>query len=63
MQAISYVHGAHETPLIGETIGAYLDGIAARYGQHDALIVAHQNVRWTYLEFQQRVHRLAAGLL
>ncbi|PMQ18213.1 AMP-binding protein [Janthinobacterium sp. AD80] len=63
MQAMSYVHGAHETPLIGETIGAYLDGIAARYGQHDALIVAHQNVRWTYLEFQQRVHRLAAGLL
>ena len=63
MQAMSYVHGAHETPLIGVTIGAYLDGIAARYGQHDALIVAHQNVRWTYLEFQQRVHRLAAGLL
>lgn len=29
MQAMSYVHGAHETPLIGETIGAYLDGIAA----------------------------------
>jgi len=63
MQAMSYVHGAHETPLIGETIGAYLDGVAARYGQHDALIVAHQNVRWTYAEFQQRVHRLAAGLL
>ncbi|SDH15129.1 AMP-binding protein [Janthinobacterium sp. YR213] len=63
MQAMSYVHGAHETPLIGETIGAYLDGIAARHGQQDALIVAHQNVRWTYLEFQQRVHRLAAGLL
>ncbi|MFZ4875012.1 AMP-binding protein [Janthinobacterium sp. Mn2066] len=63
MQALSYVHGAHETPLIGETIGAYLDGIAARHGQHDALIVAHQNVRWTYSQFQQRVHRLAAGLL
>ena len=63
MQDMSYVHGAHQTPLIGETIGAYLDGIAARYGEHDALIVAHQNVRWTYGQFQQRVHRLAAGLL
>ena len=63
MQDMSYVHGAHQTPLIGETIGAYLDGIAARYGEHDALIVAHQHVRWTYREFQQRVHRLAAGLL
>lgn len=63
MQDMSYVHGAHETPLIGDTIGAYLDAIAARYPQHDALIVAHQQVRWTYGEFQQRVHRLAAGLL
>lgn len=63
MQDMSYVHGAHETPLIGETIGAYLDAIAARYPQQDALIVAHQQVRWTYGEFRQRVHRLAAGLL
>ena len=63
MQDMSYVHGAHETPLIGDTIGAYLDAIAARYPQHDALIVAHQQVRWSYGEFQQRVHRLAAGLL
>lgn len=63
MQDMSYVHGAHETPLIGDTIGAYLDAIAARYPQHDALIVVHQQVRWTYGEFRQRVHRLAAGLL
>jgi len=63
MTTMSYVHGAHATPLIGETIGTYLDGIAARYGQHDALIVPHQNVRWTYSQFQQRVHQLAAGLL
>ena len=63
MQDMSYVHGAHETPLIGATIGAWLDGIATRYSERDALIVAHQNVRWTYGQFQQRVHRLAAGLL
>ena len=63
MQDLSYVHGAHETPLIGTTIGAYLDAIAARHPQRDALIVAHQQVRWTYGQFQQRVHKLAAGLL
>ena len=63
MQKASYVHGAHQTPLIGETIGAYLDTVAERFGGHDALIVAHQNVRWTYAQFHQRVSHLAAGLL
>ncbi|MDC8759676.1 AMP-binding protein [Janthinobacterium fluminis] len=63
MQQLSYVHGAHDTPLIGSTIGAYLDDVAARFGERDALVVAHQNVRWTYREFHRRVERLAAGLL
>jgi fatty-acyl-CoA synthase len=62
MQA-SYAHGAHDVPLIGETIGSYLDGIAARFGEREALVVAHQNVRWTYRELQERAERLAAGLL
>jgi fatty-acyl-CoA synthase len=59
----SYVHGAHDTPLIGATIGQYLDTIAARHGENDALVVPHQGVRWTYAEFNARVTRLAAGLL
>ena len=59
----SYVHGAHDTPLIGATIGAYLDTIAARHGANDALVVPHQGVRWTYAEFNDRVTRLAAGLV
>ena len=63
MQQASYVHGAHDAPLIGETIGAFLDGVAQRHGDREALVVAHQNVRWTYREFHERVNRLAAGLL
>jgi fatty-acyl-CoA synthase len=59
----SYVHGAHDVPLIGETIGAYLDSVAARFGASEALVIPHQEVRWTYDEFNQRVTRLAAGLL
>jgi fatty-acyl-CoA synthase len=62
-QSLSYVHGAHDVPLIGETIGRYLAGIAERHGGNDALVVPHQGVRWTYLEFDERVTRLAAGLL
>lgn len=59
----SYVHGTHDVPLIGETIGDFLTNIAARYADNDALVVPHQGVRWTYREFDERVTRLAAGLL
>nr|WP_217344704.1 AMP-binding protein [Noviherbaspirillum sp. L7-7A]MBV0878878.1 AMP-binding protein [Noviherbaspirillum sp. L7-7A] len=62
MQQASYVHGAYDVPLIGETIGAFLDGVAERHGDQPALVVAHQNVRWTYRQFHERVNRLAAGL-
>lgn len=62
-QSLSYVHGAHEVPLIGESIGVHLASIAGRFGDNDALIVRHQNIRWTYREFDERVTRLAAGLL
>ena len=60
---LSYVHGAHDLPLIGDTIGIFLKNIAARHGDNDALVVPHQDVRWTYREFDERVTRLAAGLL
>lgn len=62
-QSLSYVHGAHAQPLIGESIGVHLAGIAARFGDNDALVVRHQDIRWTYREFDERVTRLAAGLL
>ena len=62
-QSLSYVHGAHDVPLIGQTIGPYLSMIAERFGDREALVVRHQDVRWTYNEFNERVTRLAAGLL
>ena len=51
----SYVHGAHDVPLIGATIGDFLDTIAARFGANEALVVPHQGVRWTYAVFNARV--------
>ncbi|MGH6929228.1 MAG: AMP-binding protein, partial [Dongiaceae bacterium] len=59
----SYVHGASDVPLIGQTIGEYFDGVVARFPGADALIVRHQKVRWTYRQLQQRVDAFAAGLL
>lgn len=64
MQALaSYVHGAHEVALIGTTIGDFLATISARFGANEALVVPSQGVRWTYTEFDERVTRLAAGLV
>ena len=59
----SYVQGTANVPLIGETIGSAFDRAAARFGQRDALIVRHQNVRWSYAELRRHVDNLAASLL
>ena len=59
----SYVHGASETALIGETIGAHFDQAVRRRPDAEALVVRHQNIRWTYRELQREVDAFAAGLL
>jgi fatty-acyl-CoA synthase len=59
----SYVHGASDIPLIGETIGALLDRIVARWPDRPALVVRDQAIRWSYAEFLEEVDRIASGLL
>jgi fatty-acyl-CoA synthase len=59
----SYVHGASDVPFIGDTIGVYFDKVVERFGGRDALIVRHQQIRWTYRELKQWVDAFAAGLL
>src|SRR3954471_4543500 len=59
----SYLHGASSTPLIGETIGVRFDHIAELFGERDALISRHQQIRWSYRELKQRVDAFAGGLL
>jgi len=58
----SYVHGASRVPLIGETIGAHFDRITMKYREREALVVRHQDIRWSYGELRRRVDNLAAGL-
>ena len=60
---LSYVHGASNQPLIGETVGQFFDSVCAKWPSRPALIVRHQKVRLTYAELQREVDRLAAGLL
>ena len=59
----SYVHGASDIPLIGETIGVHFDRIVERHGERDALIVRHQHIRWSYCELQAQIDAFAAGLV
>ena len=61
--AISYVHGAMDLPLLGETIGQNLDRTASRFPDTEALVVRSQGVRWTYRELVARAEAFAAGLL
>ena len=59
----SYVHGASTVRLIGETLGANFDRAVARWRDELALVVRHQQVRWSYGELGPRVDDFAAGLL
>ncbi|MGB7078542.1 MAG: AMP-binding protein [Xanthobacteraceae bacterium] len=60
---LSYVHGASEQPLIGQTIGQFFDAICDQYPARPALVVRHQNVRLSYGELRTEVDKLATGLL
>jgi fatty-acyl-CoA synthase len=59
----SYVSGVGETPLLGLTIGEMFDQIVAQYPEHEALIVRHQGLRYTYRQLRQEVDRCARGLM
>ena len=48
----SYVNGASEQPLIGETIGRFFDDVCAKWASRPALIVRHQKVRLSYGELR-----------
>jgi len=59
----SLVKGPTDFPLLDMTIGQALDATAKRWGATEALVVCHQNVRWTWSELEQRATALARGLL
>jgi fatty-acyl-CoA synthase len=60
---LSYAHGASSVPLLGETIGANLERVVARWPEAAALVCRHQAVRWSYRELNERVDALARGLV
>ncbi len=63
MNVPSYVHGASDRPLLGEPIFQNLRRTAARFGDREALVVAHQTYRATYGELVAQCEEVACGLM
>ncbi len=59
----SYVCGTSNEPLRYQTVGQAFDETVARFGDREALVVRHQDVRWSYRELSRRVDEVSAGLL
>jgi fatty-acyl-CoA synthase len=59
----SYTHGVSTKPLIGKTIGGWLDEVAARYGANEALVSVFENQRFTYTRFRDEANRVARALM
>ena len=59
----SVVRGAATPALLECTIGEQLAAMAAARPQHDALVVPHQGIRWSWQELLERSDALASGLL
>jgi fatty-acyl-CoA synthase len=59
----SYISGTSTKPLLGITIGDMFDTIADRFPENDALIVHHQNIRYTYKQLKEVVDDCAKAFL
>ena len=59
----SYNSGTAEVPLLGMTIGEMLDRTAEKYPDNEALVCLHQNIRWTYKEFVEKVDEAARAFM
>ncbi|WP_130872115.1 AMP-binding protein [Pseudomonas bubulae] len=64
MQSVpSYSQGALDKPLLAMTIGQAFDQTAARYPQGEALVVRHQQRRYTWAQLAEEVDLHARALL
>jgi fatty-acyl-CoA synthase len=59
----SYTCGTSAVPLLGMTLGEMVDHIATKYPDNEAVVSVHENIRWTYREFLERVNTVARGLM
>ncbi len=63
MNKLSYSCGTSEKPLIGITVGEMLDMTTKKFPNNEALVSRHQNIRYTYRQFNEKVDEFAKALL
>jgi fatty-acyl-CoA synthase len=59
----SYTHGTATKPLIGKTMGDFLDEMAMEFVNNEALVSTFENQRFTYAELLSEVNRVARALM
>jgi len=59
----SYVCGTSDQPLIYKTIGDAFDQAVEQWADKGAIVVCHQDIRWSYRQLGEAVDAFAAGLL
>jgi len=60
---MSFVCGTSDEPLIYQTIGDALDHAVDQWGEKEAIVVCHQDIRWSYRQLGEAINAFAAGLL
>jgi len=55
--------GPRDAELTSLTIGQYLKKVVDNYPQNPAIVVKHQGISWTYLQYWNEIERVACGLL
>ena len=59
----SHVRGASAPPLVEQTIGQALSEAARKYGDREAVVSVHQDIRLNWPELDEHAESIGAGLL
>jgi fatty-acyl-CoA synthase len=62
-KSLSYASGTASIHLLGQCIGQVLNESARKFPEREALVVRHQQLRFTYSDLHAEVDRLARGFL
>jgi len=63
MNQPSYTQGRQDKPLLAMTIGQALDNTVARFAEREALVVRHQQLRYSWRELADSIDLHARALM